>query len=81
MKKSGVLIICANLIAFASCFTHWRVTEQGRLETKEDSVFTLLRPYDLASFLKQAERLDRLNYLKEVISAKEISTKKEQKSI
>lgn len=80
--KPGIIYVFLLfwLIKVSICSTHWKVTEQGRIESNEDSVFTLLRPYDLASFIKQAERLKRLNYLKDLISSKEISTKKEAKS-
>ena len=57
--------------------THWRVTESGRIETKDDSEFTLLRPYDLHAFIKQAERLERLTLLKTLLASKESTTKRD----
>jgi len=63
---------CLGLVSFCSCITHWHVTESGRIESKEDSPYTLLRPYDLAAFLKQVHRIERLESLKEIISSKEM---------
>lgn len=65
------------LVSLSSCITHWHVTETGRIESKEDSPYTLLRPYDLAAFLKQVKRLERLETLKEIISSKEITKSSE----
>ena len=65
------------MVSISSCITHWHVTETGRIESKEDSPFTLLRPYDLAAFLKQMNRLERLDTLKEIIASKEISKSSE----
>jgi hypothetical protein len=56
--------------------THWQVTESGRIEINEDSFFSLLRPYDLATFLKQDERLKRLAALKELLESKDVSNKR-----
>lgn len=77
MIINSSLIITSVLISICSCVTHWRVTETGRIESKEDSDFTLLRPYDLTSFLKQSSRLERLEVLKEIINSKDISTKRD----
>jgi len=63
---------CLGLVSFCSCITHWHVTESGRIESKEDSPYTLLRPYDLAAFLKQVHRIERLENVKEIISSKEM---------
>lgn len=61
------------------CSTNWRVTESGRIESHDDSPFTLLRPYDLVVFMKQADRAKRLEQLKKLITSKEktISIKKD----
>ena len=66
-EKTRVLAVLLILVAFpeiSECSTHWKVTELGRIESNEDSPFTLLRPYDLASFLQQIERSARLDELK-----------------
>jgi hypothetical protein len=71
----SVLLTWSLVAELCWCFTHWRVTEHGRIEYNDDSAFTLLRPYDLASFMKQAERLKRLNVLKDLIQARDIEAK------
>ena len=83
-----MLYIIFQILIASCCFaTHWHVTENGRIESQEDSPFTLLRPYDLAAFLKQVNRLERLKALKEIIASKEIakpstdSTSQNSKSI
>ncbi|CAF0907060.1 unnamed protein product [Brachionus calyciflorus] len=72
MFRTKILFFLIVLKGFVSCSTHWRVTEEGRIEVKDDTVFTLLRPYDLASFMKQSDRLTRLDHLKNLIQNKEI---------
>lgn len=66
-------------ISFANVLskTHWKVTETGRIEGKDDSEFTLLRPYDLHAFIKQSDRLKRLTYLKELLAIKESTSKRD----
>jgi hypothetical protein len=71
------LLIFLLFISVVNCLTHWKVTESGRIETQEDTVFTLLRPYDLAAFLKQSNRLERLNVLKDLLASKEFASKKD----
>lgn len=44
--------------------THWVVTEDGKLHTQDDSVFTLRRPYDLVSLLEQEKRAEQLKKIK-----------------
>lgn len=80
-EKTGVLAVLLILVAalpeISECSTHWKVTELGRIESNEDSPFTLLRPYDLASFLQQIERSARLDELKKIIISKDIPTGKD----
>ncbi|RNA02773.1 tetratricopeptide repeat 17-like [Brachionus plicatilis] len=66
------IILLVHFIKNINCFTHWKVTEEGRIELDSNSIYTLLRPYDLASFLKQSERLQRLDFLKQIIASKNI---------
>ena len=75
-------IICLFnfLYTFSQCVTHWKVTETGRIEAKEDSLYTLQRPYDLAAFLKQDDRIQRLNYIKKLLASKDVITKRDAKS-
>jgi hypothetical protein len=70
---------CLFPVELTECSTHWRVTESGRIESHDDSPFTLLRPYDLVVFMKQADRAKRLEQLKKIITSKEktISIKKD----
>lgn len=69
------------LVDICKCSTHWKVTELGRIESVDDSPFTLLRPYDLAAFMQQMSRAERLDELKKIIASKEILTKKEPSKI
>ena len=68
------LLINLIFVAAIECITHWKITETGRIESNEDSMFTLVRPYDLAAFMKQANRIDRLNVLKYLLALKESIT-------
>ena len=68
------------LLASSNCVTHWKVTETGRIEAKDDSLYTLQRPYDLAAFLKQDDRVQRLNYIKRLLASKDVITKRDSKS-
>ncbi|KAI1301740.1 Tetratricopeptide repeat protein 17 [Halotydeus destructor] len=45
--------------------THWIVTEDGKLQTQDDAVFSLRRPYDLVSLLEQEGRAETLTHLKQ----------------
>jgi hypothetical protein len=73
------------LLTLAECSTHWKVTESGRLESKEEATFTLLRPYDLATLLKQVNRAKYMQDLKvtinkrDAISRQDHATSKERK--
>jgi hypothetical protein len=78
MRFSIILsIVLITLIVKSSAITHWKITETGRIESNQDSPFSLLRPYDLAAFMKQSYRLKRLELLKELISSIDVLTKKE----
>lgn len=50
---------------FAEATTHWIVTEDGKLQSQEDSIFSLRRPNDLASFLHQEQRMQELLKIKQ----------------
>ena len=65
------------LVCSVNCVTHWKITDDGRVESNEDSAFTLNRPYDLAAFLQQTQRFDRLNELNKILASREVMTKKD----
>jgi len=44
--------------------THWIVTEDGKIQTQDGSVFSLRRPYDLVALLEQEKRADALKTIK-----------------
>ena len=75
-----ILIINLIVVAKVECVTHWKITETGRIESNEDSMFTLVRPYDLAAFMKQANRIDRLDVLKHLLALKESITTAESQT-
>ncbi len=60
-----------------TCSTHWKITDSGRIEPNDDSDFSLLRPYDLAAFIKQVERHKRLNILKDILESKDAVRKRD----
>ncbi|XP_014240937.1 tetratricopeptide repeat protein 17 [Cimex lectularius] len=41
-------------------YTHWVVTETGKIVAQEQSIFQMNRPYDLVEFLNQEERANRI---------------------
>lgn len=51
------------LIVQTHAFTHWIVTENGRIEPKLDTHFYMRRPYDLIALLDQEKRRDELDAL------------------
>ena len=53
------------------CVTHFKVQDGGKIEAKTDTPYTLLRPYDLASFVQQSTRISLLRELGDMISSKE----------
>lgn len=65
------------LVCSVNCVTHWKITDDGRIESNEDSAFTLNRPYDLAAFLRQTQSFDRLNELNKILASREVMTKKD----
>jgi hypothetical protein len=74
------MILIVLLIETVKSTTHWRVTESGRIESTDNSVFTLMRPYDLAAFIKQAKRLQRIDELKQLLASKDIISFRESLS-
>ena len=56
-----MLMLCHRATKAA---THWVVTEDGKIHTQDDSVFTLRRPYDLVSLLEQEKRAEKLKTIK-----------------
>ncbi len=77
LKFSIISIILLIFIVKSKAITHWKITETGRIESNDDSPFSLLRPYDLAAFIKQSYRLERLELLKELISSKDVLSKRD----
>lgn len=65
------------LVSSVSCVTHWKITNDGRIESNEDSAFTLMRPYDLAAFILQTQRFDRVNELNTILASREMITKRD----
>lgn len=68
MSDSPWLSIILILVVFghlAKAATHWVVTEDGKLHTQDDSVFSLRRPYDLVSLLEQEKRAEKLKQIKD----------------
>ncbi|CAG2173822.1 unnamed protein product [Oppiella nova] len=68
------LVLWYLLIVFhaSKAATHWVVTEDGKLQTQDDSVYQLRRPYDLMSLLHQEKRADMLATIKnQLIQQKE----------
>ena len=77
MKFQLFLFVFVYLLQLqlGSGFTHLRITESGRIEYTSNSVFALLRPNDLSSFMKQAERLNQINLLEEKVNGKGLQYK------
>ncbi|GJQ65172.1 hypothetical protein Trydic_g7313 [Trypoxylus dichotomus] len=58
-------------------FTHWVVTENGRIQARMESPFYLRRPYDLFALLDQETRRNDINSLyKDLITRKSLIDKK-----
>jgi hypothetical protein len=72
-----IYFILTILFVNVICRTHWKLTETGRIENKDDSDFTLLRPYDFHAFIKQTFRFQRLAELKELLACKKSTTKRD----
>jgi hypothetical protein len=63
----------------SNCITHWKFNkDNGLIEPIHNSLYTLQRPYDLVSFIKQDERINRLDYIKDILSTKELTKQQEQ---
>jgi len=71
------ILAASLLVACVTCATHWRITDSGRIESNDDSAFSLLRPYDLAAFIKQVERQERLDVLKGILDSKDTLKKRD----
>lgn len=80
MRFLNILFLLIHFNQQIDCFTHWKVTEKGRIELENDSIYTLLRPYDLASFIKQSERIKRLDTLKQIIKSKNVPSSQKDSS-
>ena len=78
--KYKVLVILAIVIKLFSCVTHWKLSESGQIKHVDESPFTLLRPYDLVTFLEQAKRIERLNEINRILSSKDFK-RDENKSL
>jgi hypothetical protein len=77
---SNFFVFFVNFVLSVECFTHLETSsEHDFIYLNEDSPFTLLRSYDLASFIKQGQRVNRLNYLKKLIHSKDILAKRESR--
>lgn len=72
-----VFVVLVPIFGVTHCLTHWKITDSGRIESTKDSAFTLSRPYDLAAFVKQIDRYERLNTLKQILASKETITKRD----
>jgi hypothetical protein len=71
-----VFVLCA-FVSSVQSVTHWKITDPGRIESNRDSAFTLVRPYDLAAFINQVDRFERLSILKEILASKDTITKRD----
>ncbi len=63
-----MLVILVILIKLFSCVTHWKLSESDQIKHVDESPFTMLRPYDLLTFLEQAKRIERLNEINSILS-------------
>lgn len=70
--KYKVLVVLTILIKLFSCVTHWKLSESGQIKQVDESPFTILRPYDLVTFLEQAKRIERLNEINSILSSKDL---------
>lgn len=50
--------------------THWVVTEDGRIETREPSYFNLRRPSDLMALLQQEKRVETYEQLQTELASR-----------
>lgn len=73
-----ILIVLILPLKNINCITHWKLNkDNGLIEPIQNSLYTLQRPYDLVSFIKQDERVIRLNHIKNILSTKELSKKQD----
>ncbi|OWF35392.1 tetratricopeptide repeat protein 17-like isoform X2 [Mizuhopecten yessoensis] len=68
-----VVLLVAHHFPIAGGSSHWVVTEEGLVRAQADTVFNLRRPYDLVAFMKQDDRTEMLEGLKE-----ELLTRKDE---
>jgi len=64
----------------SNCVTHWKLND-GTIEAISSSIYTLQRPYDLISFVKQDERAQRLTEIKNILSSRDIISKRDPKEM
>jgi hypothetical protein len=63
-----VIVIFIDVIRSVNSINYWKVTENGRIEANKNSFFTIQKPNDLVVFIKQNERLNRLNFIKDLLN-------------
>lgn len=63
-----ILLVCLQTTRAS---THWVVTEDGRIETREPSFFNLKRPSDLMGLLLQERKFEVYEYLNQELSNKD----------
>ncbi|XP_022250210.1 tetratricopeptide repeat protein 17-like [Limulus polyphemus] len=68
------------LLRYGKASTHWIVTEDGKIQSQMDSVFSLKRPYDLMALMQQEQRAMLVEDLKEhLMTQKEEIDRREDK--
>ncbi|XP_060560809.1 tetratricopeptide repeat protein 17-like, partial [Ruditapes philippinarum] len=76
MAAQIAVLISLNLffsnIRLSQASTHWVVTEDGKVQAQMDSVFNMKRPYDLVAFMKQEERANMLDKLKQELLSRKV---------
>ncbi|XP_053384178.1 tetratricopeptide repeat protein 17-like isoform X3 [Mercenaria mercenaria] len=76
MAAQIAVLISLNLIfsniRLSQASTHWVVTEDGKVQSQMDSVFNMKRPYDLVAFMKQEERANMLDKLKQELLSRKV---------
>ncbi|XP_066589146.1 tetratricopeptide repeat protein 17 [Prorops nasuta] len=56
LQTFGINWILFGVIFEVSTSTHWFITENGKIQSQEDTVFDMERPHDLLLFLEQERR-------------------------
>ncbi|XP_076351194.1 tetratricopeptide repeat protein 17-like [Tachypleus tridentatus] len=62
-------VLCTLLLGYGEASTHWVVTEDGKIQSQMDSVFSLKRPYDLMALMQQEQRAVLVEDLKQQLMA------------